>query len=103
MHARQFKEMLQIAKALPVGNWSQPSEALALKWFYMSFHKNGLSKFITAGRKLKTKTFESVPKFFIAQFMMNKNNVTLECMKLECIKKRAHLKLKNKLCDKICT
>jgi hypothetical protein len=42
---------------------AKPSEALALKWFYMLFHKNNLNKFITAGKKLKTKTFESFTKF----------------------------------------
>jgi hypothetical protein len=63
MHARQFKEMLWIAKALPAGNWSKPLEALAPKWFYMSFHKNDHNKFITAGKKLDTETFESVTKF----------------------------------------
>ena len=40
MHVRQFKEMLQIAKDLAAGDWSKPLEALALKWFSMSFHKN---------------------------------------------------------------
>ncbi len=59
MHARQFKEMLRISKALPSGNWSKPSEAAqALKWFYMLFHKNHHNKFVTVGRKLNTKTFE---------------------------------------------
>ncbi len=102
MHTRQFKEMLCIAEALPAGNWSKPSEALALKWFYMLFHKNNCNKFITAGKKLKTKAFESVTKFFEAQFTTNKNNGMLERIKLEHIKKRTHLKLKNKLCDKVC-
>ncbi len=54
------------------------------------------------GRKLDTKTFESVTKFFEAQFTTNKNNGMLECMELEHIKKRAHLKLKSELCNKIC-
>jgi hypothetical protein len=101
MHARQFKEMLQITKALPAGNWSKPSEALALEWFYMSFHKNNRNKFVTAGRKLDTKTFKLVTEFFEAQFTTNKNNGMLECMELEHIKKRAQLKLKKELCNKI--
>jgi hypothetical protein len=66
MHARQFKEMLQITKALTAGNWSKPSEALALEWFCMSFHKNNCNKFATAGRKLDTETFELVTEFFEA-------------------------------------
>ncbi len=67
----------------------------------MLFHKNDCNKFVTAGKKLKTKTFKSVTKFFKAQFTTNKNVGTLKCMELKCIKKHAHLKLKNKLCNKI--
>jgi hypothetical protein len=102
MRARQLKEIFQIAKALPAGNWPKPSEALALKWFYISFHKNNRNKFITLGRKLDTETFESVTEFFEAQFTTNKNDGTLERMELERIKKRAQLKLKNELPNKIC-
>ncbi len=54
------------------------------------------------GRKLKTKTFKSVTKFFEAQFTTNKNDSMFECMELERIKKCAQLKLKNKLSNKIC-
>ena len=102
MHMRQFKEMLQITKALPAGNWSKPSEALVLEWFYMLFHKNNCNKFVTVSRKLDTKTFKPVTEFFEAQFTTNKINGTHECMELERIKKRAQLKLKNKLPNKIC-
>jgi hypothetical protein len=55
MHAQQFMEMLRIAKTLPAGNWSKPSKALALEWFYMLFHKINCNKFVTVGKKLKTK------------------------------------------------
>ncbi len=51
IHARQFKEMLQITKALPAGNWSKPLEVLELEGFYMMFHKNNRNKFVTVGRK----------------------------------------------------
>jgi hypothetical protein len=103
MHVRQFKEMLCITDALPAGNWSKPSEAQALKWFYMSFHKNNHNKFVTAGRNFDTKTFKSVTEFFEAQFMTNKNHGTLKRMELERIKKRAQLKLENELCNMIHT
>ncbi len=96
-------ELIILFKRIWCGNWPKPLEALALKWFYMLFHKNDCNKFITAGKKLETKTFESVTKFFEAQFTTNKNGSTLKCMELELIKKHAHLKLKNKLCNKICT
>jgi hypothetical protein len=50
----------------PASNWSKPLEALALEWFYMLFHKNDHNNFVTAGRKLNTKTFELVTDFFEA-------------------------------------
>ncbi len=87
MHVRQFKEMLRITKALPAGNWLKPLEALALKWFYMSFHTNNHNKFVTMGRKLDAETFELVTELFEAQFTTNKNNGTLKRMELERIKK----------------
>ena len=103
MHVQQFKEMLRTAKALPASNWPKPSEVLALEWFCMSFHINDRNKFVTVGKKLETKTFESVTNFFEAHFNQNKNDNTLERMELKRIKKCAHLKLKCKLYDKICT
>jgi hypothetical protein len=101
MHVRRFKKMLRIAKALPAGNWPKPSEALVLKWFYMSFHKNDHNKFITLGKKLDTKTFELVTEFFEAQFITNKNEGTLKHMDLEHIKNKLSSSSKNKLCNKI--
>jgi hypothetical protein len=68
MHVQQFKEMLRTAKALPVSNWPKPLELLALKWFYMLFHKYDRNKFITVGKILKAKTFKSFIEFFEAQF-----------------------------------
>jgi hypothetical protein len=93
---------MQTAKALPAGNWPKPSDALALERFYLSFHKNDCNKFVTAGKKLKTKTFESITDCFEAQFNQNKNDGTLKRMELKRIKKCTHLKLKNKLRIKIC-
>ncbi len=46
--------------------------------------------------------FESITKFFKAQFNQNKIDGMLEHMELKHIKKRAHLKLKGKICNKIC-
>jgi hypothetical protein len=71
-HALQFKDMLRTAKALPAGNMPKPLDALALQWFYMLFYKNDHTKFVIARKKLKTKTFETVTKFFEAQFNQNK-------------------------------
>jgi hypothetical protein len=75
-----------MAEALPASNWSKPLQALALEWFYMSFHKNNCNKFATAGRKLDTKTFELITKFFEIQFTTTKNDSMLERMELEHIK-----------------
>jgi hypothetical protein len=101
-HVRQFKEVLRTAKALPAGNWPMPLDALAFEWFYMLFHNNDQNKFVTNDKKLETKTFKSVTKFFEAQLNQNNNDGMLKCMELKCIKKCAHLKLKNELHDKIC-
>jgi hypothetical protein len=38
-HARQFKEMLRIAKNLPPGETPPPSEKLPLQWYYMTYHQ----------------------------------------------------------------
>jgi hypothetical protein len=95
--------MLRTAEALSPDNMPKPLDALVLQWFYMSFHKNNCNKFVTAGKKLKPKMFETVTEFFEAQFNQNKVDGMLKCMELECIKKHAHLKLKGKLCDKMCT
>jgi hypothetical protein len=92
--------MLHTAKALPASNMEKPSGALALQWFYMSFHKNDRNKFATAGKKLEAKKLESITGLFKVQVNQNKVDVTLECMELKRIKMRAHLKLKSKLCNK---
>ncbi len=55
----------------------------------MLFHKNECNKFGTAGKKLETKMFKSITKFFEAQFIQNK--VDGKRMELECIKKCTHL------------
>jgi hypothetical protein len=75
-HMQQFKEMLRTTEALLARNWPKLSELLLLKWFYMSFHENDCNKIVTVGKKLKTKTFESVTEFFKAQFNQNKNDGT---------------------------
>jgi hypothetical protein len=41
----------------------------------MAFHKNDCNKFITAGKKLDTETFESITEFFEAQFAQNKTKM----------------------------
>jgi hypothetical protein len=68
----------------------------------MSFHKIDRNKIVIVGKKLKTKTFKSVTKFFEAQLNQNKNDSMFECIELECIKKRIHVKFKSELHDKIC-
>jgi hypothetical protein len=69
----------------------------------MLFHKNNRNKFVTAGKKLETETsFKSVTEFFEAQFTTNKNDGMPKRMELKRTKNCAHLKLKNKLCNKIC-
>jgi hypothetical protein len=64
MHLHCFKEMLCIAKLLPVGDIPKPSNELALQWYYMSYHKSNREKFVLSGKKLDNKTIESVTAFF---------------------------------------
>jgi hypothetical protein len=46
--------MLRTAKALLAGDMPKPSDALALQWFYMLFHKKTCNKFVTSSKKLET-------------------------------------------------
>ena len=64
LHAQQFKEMLRIAEILPAGNIPKPSDALALQWYYMLYHKSDRKKFILGGKTLKDATVKMVTKFF---------------------------------------
>ncbi len=63
---RQSSTSQQLAKAL---------RSIALEWFYMSFHKNNNTKFITADKKLETGTFESVNEFLKPSSMQTRMTV----------------------------
>ena len=60
LHAQQFKEMLRIAETLPASDIPKLSDALALQWYYMSYHKKVREKFILGGKMLKDVTAEMV-------------------------------------------
>ena len=55
--------MLRIAEIFPAGDIPKPSDALALQWYYMSYHSE---KFVLGGKMLKDATVEMVTKFFQA-------------------------------------
>ena len=64
--------MLCIAKLLPAGDNPKPSGALALQWYYMSYHKSDREKFVLSGKTLKDPTVESVTTFFQALYEQKK-------------------------------
>jgi hypothetical protein len=49
-NARQFKEMLRIAKLLPAGKTPMPSEKLALQWYYMTYHRADRAEYVKSGK-----------------------------------------------------
>ena len=64
LHAQRIKEMLCIAELLPAGDIPKPSDALALQWYYMSYHKSGRKNFDLSGKTLKDATVKMVTTFF---------------------------------------
>jgi hypothetical protein len=53
VHSPRFKEILHVAKDLPLAsNMVDPSNKLALKWYNMFYHKNNRNKFICGQKAL---------------------------------------------------
>jgi hypothetical protein len=48
-HRHRFDELLCVADLLPAVDIEMPSKNLALKWFYMTFHKSECDQFVTSG------------------------------------------------------
>ena len=74
--------MLRIAKVLPAGNIPKPLDALALQWYYMSYHKSDREKFVLGGKTLKDATF------FQALYEQKKLDGLLDHQEVERLKKR---------------
>ncbi len=53
-----------MAEALPAGDIHPPNKALQLEWFYMSFHKEDMVKYVESGQRLSDETLESVAEYF---------------------------------------
>jgi hypothetical protein len=88
LHAQRFKEMLRIAEALPAGDIPKPSDALALQWYYMSYHKSDREKFVLGGKTLKDATIDTVTAFFQALYEQRKLDGSLDRQEVERLKKR---------------
>jgi len=88
MHAQRFKEMLRIAEILPAGDIPKPLDALALQWYYMSYHKSDRKKFILGGKTLKDATVEMVTKFFQALYEQKNLDGLLDCQEVGRLKRR---------------
>ena len=71
-HARHFKEMLYIAKQLPLGEQHPPTEKLAVHWYYMTYHKSDHTKYVKSGKNLDDKTLKSLMNYFQALFAQKK-------------------------------
>ena len=63
-HLCRFEEMLQSAKALPVGDMPTPNDALKVEWFYMSFHQEDCTRYLESRQRLCDETLETVTKYF---------------------------------------
>jgi hypothetical protein len=48
-HCHCFDELLCVAELFTAGDIAMPNKSLALKWFYMTFHKTERNQFITLG------------------------------------------------------
>jgi hypothetical protein len=48
-HRHCFDELLCIADLLPAGDIKMPNKSLALKWFYLTFHKSERNQFVALG------------------------------------------------------
>jgi len=88
LHAQRFKEMLRIAEILPASNIPKPLDALALQWYYMSYHKRNREKFVLGGKTLKGATVETVTKFFQALYEQRKLDGSLDRQEVEHLKRR---------------
>jgi hypothetical protein len=88
LHAQRFKEMLRIAETLPAGDIPKPSDALALQWYYMSYHKSDREKFVLGGKTLKDATIDTVTAFFQALYEQKKLDGSLDRQEVERLKRR---------------
>jgi len=79
--------MLCIAEILPAGDIPKPSDALALQWYYMSYHKSDREKFVLGDKTLKDMTVETVTKFFQALYEQKKLDGSLDRREVERLKK----------------
>ena len=63
---------------LPTCSIPDPSEALQLEWYYMSYHRSNRKKLVLSKTNLESKTLESITKFFQNLYEIRKNNGMLE-------------------------
>jgi hypothetical protein len=55
-----------------------PNKSLALKWFYMTFHKSERDQFVASGRQLVDKTIKSVTEYFESLYNIKKSSGKLK-------------------------
>jgi hypothetical protein len=99
-HARQFKEMLCIAKNLPPGETPPPSKKLVLQWYYMAYHQADRFQYVKSGKKLSAKTIETLTAYFQLLFLQQKLNGMLERAKVDWLHNRTKRTLASNLLEK---
>ncbi len=81
--------MLRIAELLPAGKTPTPSKKLALQWYYMTYNRADRAEYVKSGKKLASKTIESLMKYFQALFSQKKIDGMLERAKINRLRNRA--------------
>jgi hypothetical protein len=65
-------KMLCIAKQLPAGKMSKPSEKLNGQWYYMTYHHADHAEYVKSKKTLAVETIESLTNYFQAIFSQKK-------------------------------
>jgi hypothetical protein len=55
-----------------------PNKSLALKWFYMTFHKSEHDQFVASGQRLIDKMIKSITKYFELLYNIKKSSGRLK-------------------------
>ncbi len=61
--------MLHVAELLPPGESQPPSNKLALKWYYMMYHRADRAEYFKSGKKLADETIEMLTVNFQLLFV----------------------------------
>ena len=77
-HRHRFDELFFVADLLPAGDIKMPNKSLALKWFYMTFHKSERDQFVTSGQGLVDEMINSITEYFKLLYNIKKSSGKLK-------------------------